>query len=72
MAEDFDVPLLGALPLDGQIRRQTDAGRPTVVSDPDSAAADAYRAAGRRMTAALAMQGKDYSAKFPKIVVEES
>ena len=72
MAEDFDVPLLGALPLDAQIRRQTDAGRPTVVSDPESAAAGAYHAAARRMAATLAMQGKDYSAKFPKIVVEDS
>ena len=72
MAEDFDVPLLGALPLDAQIRMQTDAGQPTVASDPDSAAADAYRAAARRMSAALAMQGKDYSARFPNIVVEDS
>ena len=72
MAEDFDVPLLGALPLDAQIRRQTDAGQPTVISDPESAAAAAYRSAARRMAAALAMQGKDYSAKFPKIVVEDS
>ena len=72
MAEDYDVPLLGALPLDAAIRKQTDAGRPTVESDPDSEAAGAYRTAARRMSATLAMRGKDYSAKFPKIVVEES
>ena len=70
IAEDFGVSLLGALPLDAGIRAQTDAGRPTVVSDPESAAASAYRSAARRMTAALAVQGKDYSAKFPNIVVE--
>ncbi|MEO1201145.1 MAG: iron-sulfur cluster carrier protein ApbC [Pseudomonadota bacterium] len=70
IAEDFDVGLLGALPLDAGIRAQTDAGRPTVVSDPGSAAATAYRSAARRMAAALAVQGKDYSAKFPNIVVE--
>jgi ATP-binding protein involved in chromosome partitioning len=72
MAEDFDIGLLGQLPLDASIREQTDAGNPTVASDPDSAAADAYRAAARRMTARLSIQGKDYSSKFPKIVVEDS
>ena len=72
MAEDFDVTLLGRLPLDARIGEQTDAGKPTVVSDPDSMVADAYRQAARRMAAALAIRGKDYAAKFPKIVVEDS
>ncbi len=72
MAEDFDVELLGRLPLDARIRAQTDAGHPTVASDPDTPAAEAYRVAARRMAAALARRGKDYSSKFPKIVVEES
>ena len=72
MATDYEVPLLGQLPLDRNIREQTDSGQPTVVSDPDTAAADAYRLTARRMAAQLAMQGKDYSRHFPKIVVEES
>jgi len=70
MVRDFGVELLGKLPLDGRIRERTDAGEPTIVSDPDSPAADAFRSAARRMAAALAMQGRDYSARFPKIVVE--
>jgi ATP-binding protein involved in chromosome partitioning len=70
MVRDFGVELLGKLPLDASIREQADSGNPTVVSDPDSPAAEAFRSAARRMAAALAMQGKDYSAKFPKIVVE--
>lgn len=72
MAVDFGVGMLGALPLNARIREQTDAGKPTVVSDPDTATAEAYRAAARRMAAALATQGRDYAAKFPKIVVEDS
>ena len=72
IAEDFGVGLLGQLPLDAGIRAQTDAGKPTVVSDPESAATQAYRGAARRMAATLAVQGKDYSAKFPKIVVENA
>jgi ATP-binding protein involved in chromosome partitioning len=70
MVRDFDVELLGQLPLDASIREQADSGNPTVAADPDSAAAEAFRSAARRMAAALAMQGKDYSARFPKIVVE--
>ena len=71
-AGDFDVEMLGQLPLDARIREQTDSGKPTVVGAPDSAAAAAYRAAAIRMAAAQAVQGKDYAARFPKIVVEDS
>lgn len=72
MADDFDVDLLGQLPLDLRIREQTDSGNPTVIAEPDGAIADAYRQAARRMAAKLAIQGKDYSSRFPKIVVEDS
>jgi len=70
MAEDYGVELLGQLPLDLGIREQTDSGTPTVIADPDSAPAAAYRATARKMATALAIQGKDYSRRFPKIVVE--
>ncbi len=70
MAADYDVELLGTLPLDRKIREQTDSGNPTVVAEPDDPAAEAYRSTARRMAARLAMQGKDYSRHFPKIVVE--
>jgi len=72
MAEDFDVELLGQLPLDARIREQTDSGTPTVIADPESAAAEAYRKAAIRLAVAQARQGRDFSSKFPKIVVEES
>jgi len=72
MSQDFDVELLGQLPLDSRIREQTDSGKPTVLADPDSAAAAAYRSAALNMAAAQAAQGRDYASKFPKIVVEDS
>ena len=72
MSRDFQVDLLAQLPLDAEIREQTDSGHPTVVSDPESAAASAYRAAAIRLAAAQAAQGKDYAGRFPKIVVEDS
>jgi ATP-binding protein involved in chromosome partitioning len=72
IADDFDVELLGQLPLDAKIREKTDSGAPIVTADPDSAAANAYRLVAQRMAAAQAAQGRDFSSKFPKIVVEES
>jgi ATP-binding protein involved in chromosome partitioning len=71
MARDFEVELLGQLPLDIRIRQETDSGTPSVVADPDGAAAQAYLLTARRMAARLARQGKDYSRRFPNIVVEE-
>lgn len=70
MADDFDIELLGQLPLDASIREQTDSGSPTVVSAPDSPQADSYRSAARRMAAQLALKGKDFSHRFPPIIVE--
>jgi len=67
---DFDVRLLGRLPLDGRIREQTDSGRPTVVAEPDSSIAQAYREAAWKLSAALAAERVDHSAKFGNIVVE--
>ena len=72
MAADYDVELLGQLPLDLRIREQTDGGRPSVVAEPAEAPALAYLRTARRMAARLAMQGKDFSARFPRIVVEET
>ena len=35
MGKDYDMELLGSLPLDIHIREQADSGMPTVVADPD-------------------------------------
>lgn len=72
MSAKNNVELLGSLPLDINIRYYADCGRPTVVSDPDSKAADMYRLIARKMTAKLALQAKDYSRKFPNIVIQNT
>jgi len=72
MAKDYGVRLLGELPLDAQIRAEADGGRPTVIAAPDSARARAYLEMARRTGAALALQARDRSSVFPKIVVEET
>ena len=53
MSARHGVPVLGALPLEIGIREQGDVGVPIVVAAPDSAAAQAYRAAARNLVAEL-------------------
>ena len=72
IVQDFEVPLLGRLPLDASIREQTDSGKPTVVAHPDSPIAQAYREAAWRIGAAQAAERVDHSGKFVPIVVEPS
>lgn len=72
MAQKYQVELLGALPLDINIRQYADSGRPTVVAEPDSRAAEIYRDIARKMAARLSLKAKDYSAKFPNIVVQDT
>lgn len=70
MAEQYSIPFLGALPLDIRIREEADNGKPTVVAEPDSRIAQIYRDIARRVAAKLALKAKDYSTKFPKIVIQ--
>ena len=70
MAEQYKVDLLGSLPLDIRIREGVDNGRPTVAVEPESPIALAYRDIARRAAAKMSLRAKDFSAKFPKIVVE--
>jgi ATP-binding protein involved in chromosome partitioning len=72
MAQQYDVELLGALPLDRRIREGVDNGKPTVAMDPQSAVAQAYRDIACRLAAKLSLRAKDYSAKFPKIVIQNT
>lgn len=72
MAAQNQVDLLGALPLDAKIRELSDSGRPSVATDPDSRVAELYREIARKLAAKLAQRAKNYSGKFPKIVVQNS
>jgi ATP-binding protein involved in chromosome partitioning len=72
MAEQFGVRLLGALPLDIDIRQETDSGKPTVVAQPDSRISEIYREIARKTAARLSLQAKDYAAKFPRIVIQNN
>lgn len=72
MAEINKVEFLGALPLDINIRQDADLGRPTVVADPDGRATAIYKSIARKAAAKLALKGKDFSARFPNIVVQNT
>jgi ATP-binding protein involved in chromosome partitioning len=72
MSKEYGVELLGSLPLDIRIREQADSGKPTVVADPEGAAARIYRDIARKVAARIAKQGEDRSGLFPKIVIQNT
>jgi ATP-binding protein involved in chromosome partitioning len=72
MAKDYNVDLLGSLPLDINIRTQADSGKPTVIAAPDSKVAATYREIARKAAIKIANAGLDYSGKFPNIVIQNT
>jgi ATP-binding protein involved in chromosome partitioning len=72
MAQEYGVDYLGALPLNLSIREQADAGRPTVVSEPDGEIARLYSEVARKVAVKVSEKAKDYSAKFPTISISKT
>lgn len=72
LAKEYQLTELGGIPLDSHIRETTDSGCPPVVKDPDSLNAKIFYELARKTAAKLALEMKDYSARFPKIVVQQS
>jgi ATP-binding protein involved in chromosome partitioning len=72
MAEQYAVDLLGELPLDIRIREQSDAGKPTVVAEPESALGRAYIETARRVAGRLAASGVKGAVAFPSISIEDT
>ncbi|MFW5425646.1 MAG: iron-sulfur cluster carrier protein ApbC [Methylophagaceae bacterium] len=70
MAKEYDLDLLGSLPLDIKIREDADQGKPTVIAAPESAISFAYRTIAQAVAARLAQQAKAFSTAFPNIVVK--
>ncbi|MDD1642845.1 MAG: iron-sulfur cluster carrier protein ApbC [Methylococcaceae bacterium] len=72
MARKNKVDLLGSLPLDIHIRKYADSGKPTVVAEPDGRVAQIYKEIARKTAAKLALKTKDFSTRFPNIVVQNT
>ncbi|HCT99179.1 MAG TPA: iron-sulfur cluster carrier protein ApbC [Methylococcaceae bacterium] len=70
MADINKIDCLGQLPLDITIRQLADSGRPIVVEEPEGRIAQMYQDIARKMAAKLALKPKDFSSKFPSIVVQ--
>lgn len=70
LAERLEVPLLGQLPLNLALRLAMDQGRAYALFDAEPAIAARYTEAAWQLVQAVARCGKDFSSRFPKIVVE--
>lgn len=55
MADEFDVPFLGSVPLDPQVRVGGDTGRPVVIDQPDSPAAQALAQVAKQVAARVSV-----------------
>lgn len=69
IAGQYDVPLLGQLPLSLSVREQGDKGQPVVLAKPKSGEADLYRQVARQIGATLATKANAVRA-FPAIRTE--
>jgi ATP-binding protein involved in chromosome partitioning len=67
IAKEYGVDMMGALPLDLSIRQQTDAGKPSVVADPDGDIAAIYREIARKMAAQVSLKAIGGAVIFPNI-----
>lgn len=70
LAASYHMDLLGSVALNHKIREMTDSGEPPVVQGVESDYAKPFYEIARRVAGKLVLQTKDYTAKFPKIVVE--
>jgi ATP-binding protein involved in chromosome partitioning len=69
-AERLGVPFLGEVPLTMDVRETSDAGTPVVVSAPDGAQAQAYRAIAAKVQERIAAEQAAAKATTPAIVFD--
>ena len=72
MCKDYNVDLLGSLPLDIKIREQSDGGKPIVISEPNGEIANIYKQIARKTASKLSQLALDQSSKFPNIVIQKN
>src|SRR4051812_24902887 len=56
LADELDVPLLGKVPLSGELREHADEGKPLVIEDPDAPASQMIRDAARGIVASTPVE----------------
>jgi ATP-binding protein involved in chromosome partitioning len=70
MAKDFDIPLLGRLPLTMEIRSSLDKGEPTMMQDVDSPITRSYRSLALRTAGELAVKPRSMTLQMPEILIQ--
>jgi mrp/NBP35 ATP-binding protein len=70
LAGRLNVPLLGQLPLSLPVREAMDDGEAKQLFDDHPAIAKIYTDAAFQIALTIADKGKDFSSRFPKIVIE--
>jgi ATP-binding protein involved in chromosome partitioning len=70
MAKDFEIPLLGRLPLAMEIRSSLDAGEPTMVKSSDSPLVESYRSMALRTAGELSVMPRSMVMQMPEIVIQ--
>lgn len=71
MAKEYDVPFLGSVPLDPQVRVGGDSGRPVVVERPDSLAAKALDEIAQKVAARVSVVSLSQQETIPLQVIGE-
>lgn len=71
LAQQNNIPLLGMIPLDDRISKQSDAGFPIVIDDPMSDIAKSYLDIALSLSISVASLPKENSVKFPKIMFKK-
>ena len=72
MAKDYEIPLLGQLPLSAKIRADLDRGEPSIVAEPASGISACYREFARNVAAMIARQPRSLELNLPQIQLENS
>jgi ATP-binding protein involved in chromosome partitioning len=70
MARDFDIPLLGRLPLTMEIRSSLDEGKPTMAEDHDTPITESYRKLALRTAGELAVRPRSMTLQMPEILIQ--
>ena len=70
VAEELKLPLLGEIPLDSRVAEGGDAGKPIIVSHPDSPVAKAYRELAGKVAAALSVLSAAKGTALPAFQME--
>lgn len=72
IAQEFNTPLLGQLPLNIQIRQSADIGEPILIQNPNHPISQIYTQIALKLAANLSLRARNYAIKFPRVVVQNN